>query len=381
MSERKDKAKTLQSYHEASASTSSLLGSVKDGISSNSNSPSSKLSRTMRDPASSSPSTSATSSPSGKDKKEAKKNHKHAKDKEPSVDQEQLLLQAENRPQCECGTACTSQDPLHWVHFQHTPRSPTASASSHEVRVRSSSPSTTEREPAKSGRKTPRGKSTRRKSRDRTQQPAGGDGDDGSSSDSGSGVMGTVIVHSGDLGGSIHSLSGGSSAVSDDDYNNDDDEGSGTMVIRDEVMLERLHSGDYDATAAPGANGDDAAASVIVHSSRSEVQPSSSANSPRPWLNKYRSPETWERNIIALEKGEFTEDMNEEAFGKYVRNKPRPSAQQLFVQLSSPALLAAREKASASAPSSPSAKTKKKSKKTPSSAASSPTSSAPSTPH
>jgi len=58
-------------------------------------------------------------------------------------------------------------------------------------------------------------------------------------------------------------------------------------------MLERLHSGDYDATAAPGANGDDAAASVIVHSSRSEVQPSSSANSPRPWLNKYRSPETW----------------------------------------------------------------------------------------
>jgi hypothetical protein len=106
--------------------------------------------------------------------------------------------------------------------------------------------------------------------------------------------MGTVIVHSGDLGGSIHSLSGGSSAVSDDDYNNDD-EGSGTMVIRDEVMLERLHSGDYDATAAPGANGDDAAASVIVHSSRSEVQPSSSANSPRPWLNKYRSPETWVR--------------------------------------------------------------------------------------
>jgi U3 small nucleolar RNA-associated protein 14 len=103
--------------------------------------------------------------------------------------------------------------------------------------------------------------------------------------------MGTVIVHSGDL-------SGGSSAVSDDDYNHnhddDDDEGSGTMVIRDEVMLERLHSGDYDATAAPGANGDDAAASVIVHSSRSEVQPSSSsANSPRPWLNKYRSPETW----------------------------------------------------------------------------------------
>jgi hypothetical protein len=82
-----------------------------------------------------------------------------------------------------------------------------------------------------------------------------------------------------------------------------------------------------------------------------------------------------------LEKGEFTEDMNEEAFGKYVRNKPRPSAQQLFVQLSSPALLAARENASASAPSSPSAKTKKKSKKTPSSAASSPTSSAPSTPH
>ena len=47
------------------------------------------------------------------------------------MDPEQLLLQTENRPQCECGTACTSQDPLHWVHFQHTPRSPTASASSH----------------------------------------------------------------------------------------------------------------------------------------------------------------------------------------------------------------------------------------------------------
>jgi len=37
---------------------------------------------------------------------------------------------------------------------------------------------------------------------------------------------------------------------------------------------------------------------------------------------------------MALELGEFTQDMNEEAFGKYVRNKSRPSAQQLFIQLS-----------------------------------------------
>lgn len=50
--------------------------------------------------------------------------------------------------------------------------------------------------------------------------------------------------------------------------------------------------------------------------------------------------------------------MNEEAFGKYVRNKPRPSAQQLFVQLSSPALFGDRtpdlaDKKSSSAPNTP----------------------------
>eukprot|EP01126_Amoeba_proteus_P050954 TRINITY_DN6061_c0_g1_i10.p1 TRINITY_DN6061_c0_g1~~TRINITY_DN6061_c0_g1_i10.p1 ORF type:complete len:250 (+),score=36.36 TRINITY_DN6061_c0_g1_i10:86-835(+) len=40
-----------------------------------------------------------------------------------------------------------------------------------------------------------------------------------------------------------------------------------------------------------------------------------------PYAFVYRPPEPWELSIIALEKGEWTEEMNEDAFGKFRRKR------------------------------------------------------------
>lgn len=91
-------------------------------------------------------------------------------------------------------------------------------------------------------------------------------------------VGGTVVIRNvGSRGGSRIQRTKSSNSAEDED----DDEGTGTMVIRDEETLERLQSGEQETV--------DEASSVIVNSSKSETQ----LNSPRPWLNKYRTPETW----------------------------------------------------------------------------------------
>ncbi len=37
----------------------------------------------------------------------------------------------------------------------------------------------------------------------------------------------------------------------------------------------------------------------------------------------YRPPEEWELNIIAIERGEWSEHMSEEAFRKYKKERPK----------------------------------------------------------
>lgn len=92
--------------------------------------------------------------------------------------------------------------------------------------------------------------------------------DDGPSDEDGSG---TFIVHTlkpgSQSGSGIHNKG------------KNDEEGSGTMIIRDEEVLERIHSGEHSSEY-------DSSSMVAISSSQSESQ-------ARPWLNKYRTPDTW----------------------------------------------------------------------------------------